>query len=129
MKTGRPGYLLPSPTTLARDVHVVYDNAKQRISTFLQVSYFLGFKQGINLLAQEYDGRLSLATDCWTSPNHKAFLALTVHFIMNATATSLILDVVELPVSHTGENLSTAIAAIVTSFGIQDKVSVDSLSS
>jgi hypothetical protein len=42
---------------------------------------------------------------------------------MNAQATSLILDVMELPKSHSGDNMSTAIADIVKGFGIENKVS------
>jgi hypothetical protein len=37
MKTGRPGYYLPSRWTLARDVHIVFENAKKRIGKMLQV--------------------------------------------------------------------------------------------
>ena len=27
---------------------------------------------------KEYDGELNFATDAWTSPNHRAFMAITV---------------------------------------------------
>jgi hypothetical protein len=40
MKTGRPDYPLPSPSTVARDMHNVYENAKARMATYLQVSSF-----------------------------------------------------------------------------------------
>jgi hypothetical protein len=41
IKTGRPDYQLPSSTTLARDVHNVFLNAKARMAKYLQVSKHL----------------------------------------------------------------------------------------
>src|SRR5438552_4035039 len=64
MKTGRPEYYIPSPTTILRDVKQVFVNVRKRIAKMLQ----------------EHDGDLNFATDAWTSPNHKAFVAVTVHF-------------------------------------------------
>ena len=37
MKTGRPGYRLPSAATVARDVKHVFIEMRQRISTMLKV--------------------------------------------------------------------------------------------
>ena len=37
MKTGRPEYYLPSPSTVARDVRHVFARSRQRISAFLRV--------------------------------------------------------------------------------------------
>ncbi|EIW54545.1 uncharacterized protein TRAVEDRAFT_76646, partial [Trametes versicolor FP-101664 SS1] len=54
MKTGRPGYWVPSPTTVARNIKQVYTRTRARIRHLLR----------------EYDGRLSFTTDAWTSPNH-----------------------------------------------------------
>jgi hypothetical protein len=42
---------------------------------------------------------------------------------MNKEPTALVLDIKEVPKSHSGDNMSTAIAEIVTDFGIEDKVS------
>jgi hypothetical protein len=44
---------------------------------------------------KEYDGQLNFATDAWTSPNHMAFVALTVHLERNGKPLSMVLDVVE----------------------------------
>jgi len=41
-------------------------------------------KQVVNML-QEYEGQLNYATDVWTSPNHKAFVAFRVHFAHEGT--------------------------------------------
>ncbi|THU76473.1 hypothetical protein K435DRAFT_824565 [Dendrothele bispora CBS 962.96] len=56
MKTGRPGYYLPHPTTVSRDVKTVFAKTRMRISSWLR----------------NYDGKLNFATDAWTSPNHCA---------------------------------------------------------
>jgi hypothetical protein len=76
---------------------------------------------------QEYDGSLSLATDCWTSPNHKAYLAITVNFRVEKVSKSCLLDVVELPKSHTGVHMAEAISGVIHEFGIENKVSLRTL--
>jgi hypothetical protein len=38
MKTGRPGYYIPSPATVSRDVKIVFVKSRQRIAEMLQVS-------------------------------------------------------------------------------------------
>ena len=78
----------------------------------------------ITLPTQEYDGALSFGTDAWTSPNHKAYVTVTVHFKKNGEPTCLLLDLVEVAMSHTGVNLASAFAKILCDFGIEDKVSV-----
>lgn len=44
---------------------------------------------------QKHDGQLHFATDAWTSPNHRAYTLVTVHFEYKGEAVCLILDVVE----------------------------------
>lgn len=39
MKTGRPGYFVPSPSTVARDMKAVYIRARNRIAKMLQVCH------------------------------------------------------------------------------------------
>ncbi|KAG1807722.1 hypothetical protein EV424DRAFT_1474165 [Suillus variegatus] len=75
MKMGRLEYYIPSPTTVSH-------NVKKRIANMLQ----------------EYEGALSFATDAWTSPNHRAFVAVTVHFEQDGELVCLILDVVEVAI-------------------------------
>ena len=72
---------------------------------------------------QECDGALSFATDAWTSPNHKASVAVTVHFENEGVPVSMLLDIVELAQSHSGINLAAAFVKILENFGISDKVS------
>jgi hypothetical protein len=66
---------------------------------------------------------MSFATDPWTSPNHKAYIAVTIHFETNGVAVSMLLDIVEVAHSHSGLNLAAAFAKILDDFGINDKVS------
>jgi hypothetical protein len=75
-------------------------------------------------MLQEHDGSLSFAMDAWTSPNHKAFIAVTVHFEIDGAPISLLLDLVEVAKSHSGANLAAAFAKILNDFGIGDKVSL-----
>jgi hypothetical protein len=106
MKTRRPEYYIPSPATVSRDVRKVFANARKCIAKMLQ----------------EHEGTLSFATDAWTSPNHKVFVAVTVHFENNGVPICMILDVVEVAISHSGINLATAFADILDEFGVSDKV-------
>lgn len=66
---------------------------------------------------------MSFGTDAWTSPNHRAFVAITVHFEHAGTPVCLLLDVVEVARTHTGRNLAIAFADVLKDFGIADKVS------
>jgi hypothetical protein len=72
---------------------------------------------------KEYDGALNFATDAWTSPNHKAFIAFTVHMEHEGVPISMLLDLVEVAKSHTGENLAEAFEKMLKEFGVEDKVS------
>jgi hypothetical protein len=107
MKTGRPEYYIPSPTTVSRDVKQVFANARKRIGRMLQ----------------EYEGALSFGTDAWTSPNHRAFVAVTVHFEKDGESICMLLDIVEVATSHSGINLAAAFAKVLYEFGVSDKVS------
>jgi hypothetical protein len=107
MKTGRPGYYIPSPTTVSRDVKLVFCNTRKRVAKLLH----------------DIDGSMSFGTDAWTSPNHKAYIAITVHFERNGAPVSMILDLVEVATSHSGVNLAIAFADVLAEFGITNKVS------
>jgi hypothetical protein len=71
---------------------------------------------------QNYEGALNFATDAWTSPNHKAYVAFTVHFEHEGCPIAMLLDLVEVAVSHSGVNLANAFAKVLEEFGIEDKV-------
>ncbi|KAF8345712.1 hypothetical protein F5887DRAFT_828260, partial [Amanita rubescens] len=79
MKTGRPHIYVPRPTTVASDVRMVFARTRQRIAVMLQ----------------KYDGRLNFATDAWTAPNHRAYVAITVHLEHQGKALAMVLDIIE----------------------------------
>jgi hypothetical protein len=107
MKMGRPAQYIPSPSTVSCDVKMVFKKSRKWIAKILQ----------------EYEGALSFATEVWTSPNHKAFVAVTVHLEINGTPLCMLLDLVEVARSHSGANLAAAFTKILDDFGIADKVS------
>ncbi|PPR01789.1 hypothetical protein CVT24_001704 [Panaeolus cyanescens] len=106
MKTGRPTYQIPSASTVARDVRAVFTKSRKRIAGILQ----------------RQPGQLHFATDAWTSPNHRAYMAVTVHFEHEGKPVVLLLDIVEVPQSHTGEALAEVFAEIIEEFGLQRKI-------
>ena len=73
---------------------------------------------------KNYDGRLNFATDAWTSPNQRAYVAITVHLEHKGEPISMLLDIVEVAKSHTGINLAAAFAKILEDYGISNKVLV-----
>ncbi|KIL63556.1 hypothetical protein M378DRAFT_79508, partial [Amanita muscaria Koide BX008] len=92
MKAGRPGTSLPTPMTVARDVKLCFETCRVRIDKILK----------------EHLGHVHFATDAWTSLNHRAFVAWTVHLHHEGHLLAFVLDVVEVPESHTGEALAKA---------------------
>lgn len=79
MKTGRPHYYIPSATTVSRDTKALFGHARHSIAALLR----------------DYEGKISFATDAWTSPNHRAFVAVTAHLKVRGEPISLLLDLVE----------------------------------
>jgi hypothetical protein len=71
---------------------------------------------------QNYAGNINFASDAWTSPNHKAFVAITAHFLHEDQPISMLLDIVEVATSHTGKELADVFAQVLEGFGIADKV-------
>jgi hypothetical protein len=74
---------------------------------------------------QEHEGDLNFATEAWTSPNLKAYVAVSVHFEINGVLVGMLLDVVKVACLHTGFNLAVAFAMILQDFGISHKVGVN----
>jgi hypothetical protein len=66
---------------------------------------------------------LSFAVDMWSSPNHKAFLGITVHLLHKNEPLQLVLDVVEMPMAQTGWNMAKAVEKVWKAFEIAKKVS------
>ncbi|KAF8885306.1 hypothetical protein BD779DRAFT_1442450, partial [Infundibulicybe gibba] len=85
MMAGRPSLALPSPSTVSRDIRAAFQACRERIDTILK----------------EHPDRIHFATDAWTSPNHRAFVAWTVHLQHKGRILVFLLDFMEVPeVSH-----------------------------
>ena len=69
---------------------------------------------------------MSFVTDTWTSPNQQAYVAITIHLEHNGEPLSMLLDIVEVAKSHSGENLATAFAKIMDDYEISKKVLINS---
>ena len=123
MKTGRPDYYIPSRYTVARDVKQVFKKTRKRIAKMLQVCQLKEAEKILIRNFQEYDGSLSFGIDAWTSPNNKAYVAVTVHFEHDGEPMCLLLDIVQVAKSHSGFNLARAFADLLEEFGISKKVS------
>ncbi len=67
---------------------------------------------------QKLNGLLSFATDAWTSPNHRAYVVLMVHFMRDdGTPTRMVLDFIEVPkVTHTYLALNNMLIGLVVSY-------------
>ncbi|KAJ6473782.1 hypothetical protein C8R45DRAFT_835183 [Mycena sanguinolenta] len=76
---GRPGFNIPSRRTIALFIH--HDISATRNRSWMQ----------------EYPGRISFATDAWTSPNDRAFVAWTVHLQHEGHPLVFLLDIYEVP--------------------------------
>jgi hypothetical protein len=73
-------------------------------------------------MPQNYKGKLSFAMDSWTLPNHKAYVAVTVHFEQDGAPISMLLDLVQVATSHTRVTLVVVFAKILNDFSIAHKV-------
>ena len=67
---------------------------------------------------------VGIGTDSWTSPNHTPFVAFTVHLEVDGEALTFLLDMADLPKSHSGDNLATACENVLKDFDLEDRVSV-----
>ncbi|KAJ3833150.1 hypothetical protein F5878DRAFT_523045, partial [Lentinula raphanica] len=88
-KEGRPNHYVPSNQTVARDLKKLYAASKKRLTAELK----------------EYGYLIPVELDCWTSPNHHAFMSVMVKILRKGKdgtekPTSLLLDFIELPRSH-----------------------------
>ncbi|XP_006462318.1 hypothetical protein AGABI2DRAFT_54554, partial [Agaricus bisporus var. bisporus H97] len=90
MKEGRPHHYIPSSSTLRRDLKKVFASSRQHVSQLLRA----------------HPGRLHFGTDCWMSPNHRPFIAVTVHYEKDGNGVTWLLDIVEMARSHSGINLA-----------------------
>ncbi|KAJ7629279.1 hypothetical protein DFH06DRAFT_1006321, partial [Mycena polygramma] len=81
MKSGRPNAYIPSPRTIARDVKVLFNKTRARLKKRFQ----------------RMPACVSMATDAWTSPNHRAYVAVSGHWEEEGKRFNCLLDFVEVP--------------------------------
>ena len=138
LSAGRPTIDLPSGQTVSRDIKACYSKCQARIDKLLQVCYTELLRCSLTL-SKDHPGRLHFATDTWTSPNHRAFAAWTVHLEHNGRMFSFLLDIIEVPEvryhacdiqctltqilqSHSGATLAKIFSAMLAQHGLSDKV-------
>ena len=69
------------------------------------------------------EGKISLALDCWTSPNKLAFMAITGYFIdKNWKYREVVLGFEHIQGSHTGETLAEILRGIVMKHSIANRI-------
>ncbi|KAF8870867.1 hypothetical protein BD779DRAFT_1454757 [Infundibulicybe gibba] len=78
---GRPTTALPSATTVMRDIKLSFDICRTNINNILK----------------NHSGQVHFATDAWTSTNHHAYVAWTVHLHHQGSILTFALDMMELP--------------------------------
>ncbi|KAH9926053.1 uncharacterized protein B0H18DRAFT_876712, partial [Fomitopsis serialis] len=81
MSAGRPNIEIPSPKTISRDLKASFQRCQSRVKKMLT----------------DHPGRIHFATDAWTSPNHRAFVAWTAHLEFQGAPLSFLLDIIEVP--------------------------------
>ena len=103
----KPKPVVPSASTIKNEIVKGYQEEQARIRDLLCSA----------------DRKVSITLDCWTSPNTKAFMGITVHYIDDSwTLQSHILDFVPLYEEHTGKKLCGAFVASCDRFGILPKI-------
>jgi hypothetical protein len=107
MKMGRPEYYILSLTNISCDIRKVFTNTQKHTAKMLQ----------------EHNGALNFTTDMWTSPNHRAYVAVTIHFKKDGVPRCMILNIVEVAMLYSGINLAAAFTQILEEFSMSDKVS------
>ena len=108
--------------------------ACKHITQLLQVTHIQGnasvfISDAYALLTHKvHDGKCHFAFDCWTAPNQRAYLAVTVQYAgTGGVVNEFLLDIIEVAKRHTSENLVVEFAKVLDAFGVSDKVSVSKL--
>ena len=72
---------------------------------------------------KDFYSYLNLTLDGWSSPNGIPVLAVTGHWIdSNWQMRKWVVDVVEIPGSHTGKKLAELVLGILKDFGLTTKI-------
>src|SRR5689334_18587457 len=104
--TSHPLLKVPCPNTVRHDVKAAYAKCHECIMRLLQ----------------DHPSHIHSATDVWTLPSHQVFVAWTVHLEHEGTMLAFLLDIMEVPTSHTGVALANVFQGMLEEFGLKDKV-------
>ncbi len=67
--------------------------------------------------------KFSLALDCWSSPNKKAFIASVAYYVSETLQyKEVLLGFEPLHGAHTGRNLAQVVERVLLHFGIADRL-------
>jgi hypothetical protein len=83
---------LPSVSTVSCDIKASFEKCCEHVLKLLH----------------EHPGALHSCADAWTSPNHCAFIAWTVHLEYEGIMLRFLLDIIEVLESHTGATMVLA---------------------
>ena len=98
MKAGCPGTSIPTPATVGHDIKISFEKCCKRIDKILKVSLTFNTMTAILIyIYQEHPGHIHFTTNAWTSQNHRAFVAWTVHLHHEGNLLVFILDIIEVP--------------------------------
>ncbi|KAF9031411.1 hypothetical protein BDZ89DRAFT_627712 [Hymenopellis radicata] len=86
----RPRLQEPYEERPARTLHSTSDDGLADTK-----NVFAKMRQRLSKLFREYEGDLNVAIDGWTSQNHGAFIAITVHLIIDGEVVNVLLDFLE----------------------------------
>lgn len=103
--TGCDTYSPPCYATITDKMHYMYVDHFEKVKTKLQAA-----------------PAVSLTADFWTSAQNKAYIGITVHYVDGWILRSCVLDVFEVPESHTAKVCGDALVKTVEKFDILDKV-------
>ncbi|KAE9386883.1 hypothetical protein BT96DRAFT_838506, partial [Gymnopus androsaceus JB14] len=79
-------------------------------------------------LLQDQEGEIPITLDCWTSPNHRAWMSITTTRTRKGQdgtdeLVTHLLDFIELPCLHSAVNMAEALTKVLKEYGIEKKVS------
>ncbi|KAF5325785.1 hypothetical protein D9611_000913 [Ephemerocybe angulata] len=98
----RPGTSIPDPTTVSRDVKLLYEKMSIHVGKYFK----------------ELGAPIHLVVDGWTAPITASFLGVVVVWCEKGVSHRIILEFIRLKQRHTGQYLAEEIAGCLKRYGI-----------
>jgi hypothetical protein len=99
---------------------IIIPNRLQLKERLIQLSYITHTKL---ISCFPDDAKMSIALDCWTSPDQKPFMAITGYFISdNFQHHEILLAFPHVPGSHTGENLAKVVLDVLARHNLSRRI-------